>query len=156
MAFSGRVSDADGPIEGTIALGFALYDAASGGQVLWQEEHAGVAVQGGLFFVALGSVDPQRPLDGAVFTGAGAWLELSVNGQVQAPRVAIHSVPYAARAERADRAATADKIGNLGEADLARAVHGHDAADVLQLVDPTRLPAGGNLLLFVFYDFQIP
>ena len=60
IAYQGRLADADGnPLTSTINMSFRLYDAASGGTPLWEEQWAGsngVQVSDGLFNVMLGSL----------------------------------------------------------------------------------------------------
>ena len=39
------------------------------------------------------------PLDGSVFDGRHLWLQVSLDGKVMEPRIALASVPYAVRAQ---------------------------------------------------------
>ncbi len=120
--FTARIQDASGPIDGPVNLSFAIYDRATGGTLIWQETHTGVTADQGLVFVSLGSVSPStNGLDESVFTGDAMFLEVSVNGDVQSPRVPILSVPYAVHA------ATADRLGTLAPGDVALANHNHDS-----------------------------
>ncbi len=120
-SFTARIADAGGPIDGLVNLSFKIYDAPAGGTMIWEETHAGVAADQGLVFVALGGVSPAtNGLDASVFDGGDRYLEISVNGDVQSPRVPMLSVPYAVHA------ATADTLGDLGPGDVARANHDHD------------------------------
>jgi len=83
VPYPGRLSDADGqPVaDGAYELRFALYAAATGGEPLWAETQAGVAVRGGTFAVVLGSVVPIPRAVLAPQKGRGArWLEVSVRG----------------------------------------------------------------------------
>jgi hypothetical protein len=54
---------------------FAIYDVAEGGNLVWSEAQAGVSVQGGVFTVILGSVNPVP--DSMSEEG---WLEVNVRG----------------------------------------------------------------------------
>jgi hypothetical protein len=64
------------PIEvGVFDFSFALYDAETGGTLLWSENQKEVEVKGGQFTVLLGSLTPLLPE--ALSTGA-LWLEISV------------------------------------------------------------------------------
>jgi len=119
--FTARIADANGPIDGLVNLSFKIYDAPTGGTMIWEEMHAGVSADQGLVFVALGGVAPStNGLDASVFDGGERFLEITVNGDVQSPRVPMLSVPYAVHA------ATADTLGDLGPGDVARANHNHD------------------------------
>lgn len=120
-SFTGRISDSSGPVDGPVSLTFRLYDSVSNGTMVWEESHGSVVANAGLVFVALGSVAPStNGLDASVFDGGNMYLEIVVNGDVQAPRVPILSVPYALRAS------TADKLGSLSPDDVALSSHNHD------------------------------
>lgn len=61
ISFQGRLTDAvsgNPVLDGTYDLTFRLYDAASGGTLLWSETQTGVQVSGGLYHVLLGQVAP--------------------------------------------------------------------------------------------------
>ena len=119
--FTARIADANGPVDGLVNLSFKIYDAPTGGTMIWEEMHTGVLADQGLVFVALGGISPStNGLDASVFDGGARFLEVSVNGDVQSPRVPMLSVPYAVHA------ATADTLGDLGPGDVARADHNHD------------------------------
>ncbi|NHZ72422.1 MAG: hypothetical protein GWP17_05000, partial [Aquificales bacterium] len=55
--YQGRLAAPDGsPKDGTFGMSFALWDAASGGSIVWgPENHSAVPVTDGLFNVGLGS-----------------------------------------------------------------------------------------------------
>jgi len=92
--YQGRLANPDGtPVaDNTYTIAFALYDAASSGNVLWgQETHAGVQVSGGLFSVGLGDL---IPIPTSVWNG-NVYLEIQVNGETLSPRELIRSVPIA-------------------------------------------------------------
>ena len=118
--FTGRITQDGTPVtDGTVNLRFELFSAATGATSTgWTEDHTGTEVANGIAYVELGSTNG---LDESTFDGAALFLELTVNGDVQSPRIAIGSVPYAIRA------ATADTLGSLGPGDVARATHNHDA-----------------------------
>ena len=120
IGFAGRLSTADGPVEGAVALHFRLYD---GETMVWEKE-ASAQAEGGMVFLTLDG------LDASVFTGAPLALELTVDGEALAPRLALVSVPYAIRAGSAER------LGDLGPGDVAPAAHRHDG---------TYLPLGSSL-----------
>lgn len=102
-SFTARIVDAGGPITSNVSLTFKIYDNPSSGTLIWEETHPIVTPDTGLVFVELGAIAPEtNGLDETVFTGADMFLEVSVNGNIQSPRVPILSVPYAVRAAVAD------------------------------------------------------
>ncbi len=116
LTFTGRVSDQNGPIDGSVNLIIQLYDAATDGTLLWEELHTGLTADQGLVYVELGSQDP---LDGSVFDGSPRYLQVIVNSAPVSPRLAIGTAPYAVRA------AAADRLGTLSPADVALSTHSH-------------------------------
>jgi hypothetical protein len=117
--FSARVVENDVALEGAHDFTVKIFDAATGGQELYSEDHQGVQADKGLVFVAIGS---DTPLDATVFEGGSAFLEVSIDGTVMTPRLAIGSAPFALRASEADHAASADMIGAIAADDLVTAV----------------------------------
>ena len=96
--YQGRLADAGGnPLTGIYAMSFALYDAASGGMMVWPgdgpEEHPTVQVNAGLFSVGLGSRTaggiPTSTWDG------DRYLEVTVDGETLSPREILRGVPVA-------------------------------------------------------------
>ncbi len=108
-----------GPVaDGDYTLTFSLYAAVSGGEAIWSEAGAKVAVKGGSFGYVLGS---QQALKPELLAGQqGVWLALKVESEVELPRKALTSVPYTLRA------AVAEGIDCSGCVALS-----HLAADVL-------------------------
>ena len=96
--YQGRLADSGGnPKNGNFSMSFALYDAASGGNLVWgPETHAAVPVSDGLFSVGLGSQTtggiPTTVWDGDIY------LEVTVGGETLSPRELIRSVPIAGMA----------------------------------------------------------
>lgn len=87
--YQGRVTNAGGtPLSGTYPMRFQLYDAAAGGNLLWNSGIINIAVSSGLFNVQLG-VDPND------FNGQALWLRLYVDGEWLSPRQEILPAPYA-------------------------------------------------------------
>ncbi len=105
ISYQGHLVDASGqPMTGTATLAVTLYDAASGGNPVWTDTLAGVALSQGAFSVALGSGTPLPALTQALYLG------VAVNGGAEAsPRIALASAPYALSI--ADGSVTASKIG---------------------------------------------
>src|SRR5512143_2313775 len=118
--YQGRVLAPDGsPAPGPVDLTLRIWDSATSGTQLYAEQHRGTALTDGIFDVLLGTgTDRVGNLDADTFVMADRWLELSINGETLSPRQPFSSVPYAFQALRAERAATADKIGSLTAADV--------------------------------------
>jgi hypothetical protein len=91
-------SSAGQPVSGAAQITFRLYDAASGGNLLWQETHASVNVADGNYQAILGSTTPfSLPFD------AQYWLGITVGADAEmAPRQALASSGYALRSVIAD------------------------------------------------------
>jgi hypothetical protein len=96
--YQGRLADNAGtPLDGTYGMEFALYDAPTGGNLVWgPESHSAVPVSDGLFSVGLGSQTsggiPTSVWDGDIY------LEVTVGGETLEPRELIRSVPIAGMA----------------------------------------------------------
>jgi len=126
LYYQGYLTDSDGaPMQGAWAIQASLYDAAAGGNLLWQESHGQVALSGGFFVLPLGSIQAF----GDLFTTHDTlFLGISVNGGDElAPRTPLGSVPWslgsadavnAQMCSEADHAAAADKLGSTTENDL--------------------------------------
>ena len=107
--FTARITDTGGqPATGPLTLKVTLFDSPTGGTMVWEETHVGVPVERGLVYASLGSVDAANALTPTVFDGRALYAELTVDGDVLAPRIPIDSVPYALRAEVADTLANFD------------------------------------------------
>lgn len=113
LPFSGRLSTSAGPVTGPVALTFRLFATPTGGTQLWSETHASVTPVDGLVFAVLGS---QTTLDVSLFDGQARYLEVTVGSETLSPRLLLGTVPYAFRAD------TADRLGLLAEADVQRRV----------------------------------
>jgi hypothetical protein len=104
--YQGYLTDSSGtPLNGSLSMIFAIYDAASGGTQLWTETQPSVPVTNGLFNVLLGSVNPINAshLNGESYLGIQVGADLEVT-----PRQRLASVPYAMRADKANDADTLD------------------------------------------------
>jgi hypothetical protein len=98
MAHQGRLLDVEAaPLEGDHTLEFALYDAATGGAVIWSES-VDVNMVGGFYSVVLGADETGNPLDDLVLSNPPLWLQLTVDGgEPLQPRHKLVSVPYSVR-----------------------------------------------------------
>ena len=117
LNYQGYLTDTLGnPINnGSLAMTFKIYDAATGGNELWSESRT-VDVARGIFQVVLGS---SNPIPDSVFTGGtDRWLELIVDGNILSPRTRITSVGYAYTATYSDTAEYARNV--TGDNDWVR------------------------------------
>ncbi len=86
-------------ISGSADFVFRMYSAATGGTVLWTENHSGIEVgDEKVVSLLLGSKTPFTGLD----FERPYWLEVAVNGNVMTPRTRLTTSPYSYRAERAN------------------------------------------------------
>jgi len=164
--YQGRLADSGGsPLDGTYGMSFSLWDAATGGSVVWgPESHAAVPVSEGLFSVGLGSQTP-----GGIPTttwDGDRYLEITVGGETLSPRELIRSVPIAGIALTVpDGAIGPDQIAD-GAIDSrnARLSTGRVQAGSLQLTNEYQDVPGTTLtltpatdqtyLIYVTADFQ--
>jgi microcystin-dependent protein len=93
------------PLDGTYAITFSMYSAATGGSLIWTETLDAVAVTDGLYAVELGA---SVPFGASAFDGA-RWVGVTVGDGIEmTPRTKISSVPFALNAESANDADTVD------------------------------------------------
>ncbi len=116
ISYQGRLADADGnPLTATVNMIFRLYDQASGGAPLWEEQWTGsngVRVSDGLFNVMLGSLNP---IPREVIIGHNnLFLGITVGTDDEMrPRVQLGSVPFAVQALTVpDGSVTTEKIAD--------------------------------------------
>lgn len=103
MRYSGVVHDASGtPRTGVVNLAFRLYGEAEGSTPLVVEAQNVILDTEGRYTVVLGATFPEGlPLE--VFaSGTARWLGVQADGDAEAPRVMLVSVPYALKAADAD------------------------------------------------------
>lgn len=155
LTYQGRLTDpASGdPVEGDVAMTARLFAAADGGDALCVEPHDAVAVADGRFRLTIGGAgcDDLATLFGDNPT---AFLELTVDGETLAPRVALSPVGYALRSKNAGHAETADYAAVAGYAEAQEIVVGEGASErrysvngvfrgtTSQLVDALGAPIG--------------
>ena len=105
--------------DGNYSITFRIYDAAGGGNILWQEGQL-IAISGGLFTHLLGSA---ISIPESVFNDSLRWLGIQVAGNPEiTPRSQLVSVPYS---YVADFAQNADKLDGQDSSFFAKAVHTH-------------------------------
>jgi len=96
ISYQGRLADSSGnPITTPgVAMQFRLYNTDTDGAPLWEETHAAVPVEDGLFHVLLGSTNP-IPVS-LLASNSALWLGITVGSDSEmTPREQIASVPYA-------------------------------------------------------------
>ena len=99
LTHQGALFDAQGePVNAALRFVFRLYDRAEGGIPLWVEVSE-VAVEGGAYTATLGE---SAALPAELFAGDDLFLEVEVDGDLLAGRLALTSVPFALRAGVAD------------------------------------------------------
>ncbi|MEM7411326.1 MAG: IPT/TIG domain-containing protein [Myxococcota bacterium] len=99
--FQGLLLDDTGqPVNGVVDLDLTLFDALSAGNAVWTESHAGVSVSDGIYAVTLGAMVTLTP---EVLAGGFLYLEITVEGETLTPRRPLLAVPYAVRADTAER-----------------------------------------------------
>jgi len=131
--YQGRLADHSGnPLDGAYGMAFSLWDAATGGSLVWgPESHAAVPVSQGLFSVGLGS-QTSGGIPTSVWNG-DRYLQVTVGGEMLSPRELIRSVPIAGMALTVpDGAITSAMVqdGSLSPADyMAFASEARDFVD---------------------------
>ncbi len=91
ISYQGRLLDSSGnPVDGTLTMTFKLYDASTGGNLVWSETKS-IVVSKGLFNTNLGS---STALNVANFDQA-LWLEIVAGTETLTPRQKLLASPYA-------------------------------------------------------------
>lgn len=94
--FQGRLLDAAGaPVADTfLFVVYRIYDAPTGGNILWDSGLESFITQDGLFWATLGS-NSTFPLPLSVFADSGRYLGISIGGDGEmAPRIHLGSAPF--------------------------------------------------------------
>jgi hypothetical protein len=122
ISYQGVLLDDQGqPRSGVVDLELRIYDAASGGTLIYFQDFPGVALADGVFTIELGpagqsSDTPDDPLTTSLAdallgdlaaVGSSRFLETTVGTEAPLARVQILTVPYALRAESAASADSA-------------------------------------------------
>lgn len=108
IVYQGRLTTGTGePVaDGLYHIRIRIYDAPTGGLIIWDNGPRSILVTGGLFTYHLGDSVALPP---ELFDGTERWLGIRVESDDEiSPRVKLASVAYAYRAHRADSAAVAD------------------------------------------------
>lgn len=93
VSFQGKLEDGGQPATGTRNFVFKLYDALTGGTLLWTSQTEAVTVTNGVFTVVLQTGTPVN-LSTGTFSGA-RFVEITVDGTLLSPREEVVSAPYA-------------------------------------------------------------
>ncbi len=101
--YQGKLANADGsPLIGEHVLMLRLYGQASGGGLLWEEQHVVRLSEGdnGVFALVLGS---QAPFGSSISFNDPLWLVIAVDGSEEfSPRQALAAASYAINADLLD------------------------------------------------------
>lgn len=99
--YQGFLKNSDGTVfDGNIDfIEFKIYDAPTGGSLLWNEAYTDLPVAEGVFNVVLGTANG---LTETMFDDEERWLETVIDGEPLVPRRRFHSVPYAHRSSVAE------------------------------------------------------
>ncbi|MDE2290719.1 MAG: hypothetical protein KGL53_01445 [Elusimicrobia bacterium] len=85
--------------QSSVDITSSLYDAPTGGTLLWSEGPITQTLTHGVFDAELGE---SVPLSSSVFQGGDAWLEMKVETETLSPRQRLAAQPWALRAAAAD------------------------------------------------------
>ncbi len=143
VRFGGVLRDASGgPRSGVVGLTFALYAEQAGGTPLWVETQNVQLDESGRYTALLG-VTRREGLPLELFTTQEArWLGVQVQGEAEAARVLLVSVPYALKA------ADAERLGGLPASAFARVPAGAESGEA-PVSDPKAQVGGSGTTNFV-------
>jgi hypothetical protein len=116
------------PANGNYSITFEIYDAEVDGTQLAVVGPLNVSVTDGVY-------ESELPLTPASLGGISRYLQITVNGELLAPRVKIVSVPYAYFSGRADAANAADIATAVAEGSIVAASIAPGAVDTAAIAD---------------------
>jgi hypothetical protein len=88
ISYQGVLKDSGGnPVSGVVSMTFRLYNAATGGTLLWSQTKS-VSVSSGLFSTSLDNLN-------AAYFDQALWLEIVVGGETLSPRQQLLGTAYA-------------------------------------------------------------
>lgn len=149
MNYQGRLTDntaTPAAVDAVLPMTFSIWDSAVGGTSLWSEAwdapQPQVVVSDGLFDVVLGTHVPIAP---SVFaSGTARWLQVTIDGEVLAPRQRLSSVGWAFHADSG--AGSADlPAGLIAHFDGTSCPPGWTAVSAARGRYLVGLPTGGSL-----------
>lgn len=123
IGFQGRLDESGQPAEGTKTFVFKLYDAVSGGALVWTGDAQPVALANGVFNATLSAGTPA--LSSAAFAGA-RYIEITVDGVPLSPRQEMVSAPYALVAQ----SLAPDAVFSLSTAAVTSGKFGDDRVQI--------------------------
>ena len=129
--YEGKLTDTQGtPLAGQHKLEFKIYDAATGGSLVWgPQTFAAVPVIAGQFNVILGTTDGNGKSIADAFGAKDRYLGIKVDdGAEIAPRQQILSAPFALQTQEAAQAK------NAAQADNANTLGGRSLQDLLAVI----------------------
>src|SRR5262245_33415547 len=97
IPLQGQLLASDGsPLVGPVNLAIAIWDSPSGsGTQIYREDQLNVGLTNGVYNVTVGQGTNQSGSLTQVGASPGRWLEISINGLPQAPRLRVTAVPFA-------------------------------------------------------------
>lgn len=108
VSYQSLLLDPNGlPVNGSVDLAFRLFDALTGGTVVWTETIPGVFVLDGVYQATLGAATPLSP---SLISSGPLFLEVQVDAETLAPRQPLLAVPFAIRAGSAESAETVNGL----------------------------------------------
>ncbi len=110
--YQGQLTSSTGvPLDTSVAMAFAIYDATTGGSVIWTETQNNVVVTKGMFTVYLGEVNP---ITAIVLADSIRYLGVKIGSDPEiSPRTRLATVPWAFRIATIDGAEGGTISGNL-------------------------------------------
>ena len=121
-----------------LSMTFRIYDAATGGTALWEEEHSSVPVANGIYNVLLGAgTTTVGTFDPSLFSADNRWLEVEIEYEIFDPRQEVTSVAYAFTAATAGDADTLDGHDSLY---FAEEGHKHPFSDITGTATDAQIP----------------
>lgn len=99
-SYQGLLFDPTGQaVPGPVDLEIRIFDAPSGGTLLYREDHPNLALSDGVFQIRIGTgAAPSGSWDAQLFADPNRWLELVVDSEVLEPRQPFGSVAFAFQA----------------------------------------------------------
>ncbi len=91
--YQGKIEDDGTPVTGSKTFEFRIYDASSGGNLLWTSSSQNLDIVDGMFSTVLSAGTPNA-ISTATFSGP-RYLEIRINLEILTPREEIVSTPYA-------------------------------------------------------------
>ena len=132
------------PMNEDVSMYVEVYDAASGGQALWEKFYPIVTINNGDFVIPLGGDDPQSLLTQMEGTDQ-LWLQFVVQGKQLLPRLGIYQVPFALQAHDASqldgRPASDYALNNEGFSPVAKS---GDYSDLTETPNLAKVALSGD------------